>query len=453
MKHTQMPIHVIGLGVNQVAHLDEAAQAVLSSLSAHDVVLGAPRQHDTITHCAHLARREDLPKLSMLKEAFANWQSEGAKQVVVLASGDPLYYGIGAWLMRTFSLENLHFYPNVSSIQVACHRLGLSLQDVQVVSLHGRPLASLRRHLQSNTTLVLLTDQYSQPQHIAEECIKAGLDKSEITVCEALGYEQEKVRTFSAKSLLDTEIDWDPLNVVVLKTSQQASLYPSSVGIPDTSFVTDKGDGKGMITKREVRLAILSYMNIQQGDTVWDIGAGCGGVSVEMAYWHPRSQIIAIEHHPDRLACLAANQDRFGVMQNLSIVAGRAPDVLVDLLAGNFFTDNNAQHGRPNKAFIGGSDGELNALMTQVWELLPDDGSLMVSAVTEETKYQVMQFAQQRDQAQDADEQSLQVSITKGERLAGQRLFRPSLPVTLYHFRKYTATTSAINTNHKESAQ
>ncbi|RBP82572.1 precorrin-6y C5,15-methyltransferase (decarboxylating) subunit CbiE [Marinomonas rhizomae] len=440
MKHTQMPIHVIGLGVNQVAHLDEAAQAVLGRLSPNDIVLGAPRQHETIAHYVHQARREDLPKLKELKESFVQWQSQGAKQVVMLASGDPLYYGIGAWLMRTFSLENLHFYPNVSSIQVACHRLGLSLQDVQVVSLHGRPLASLRRHLQSNKTLVLLTDQYSQPKHIAEECIKAGLDQSEITVCEALGYEQEQVRTFFAHSLIDAELECDPLNVIVLKTSQQASLYPSSVGIPDTSFVTDKGDGKGMITKREMRLAILSYMNIEQGDTVWDIGAGCGGVSVEMAYWHPRSQIVAIEHHPDRLACLAANQDRFGVMQNLSIVAGRAPDALVDLLTDNFFAGKNTQYGKPNKVFIGGSDGELNALMTQVWELLPEGGSLMVSAVTEETKYQVMQFAQQRDHAQDADEQSLQVSIAKGERLAGQRLFRPSLPVTLYHFRKYTAT-------------
>lgn len=453
MKHTKMPIHVIGLGVNQVAHLDDAAQAVLASLSVNDVVLGAPRQHETITHYSHLARREDLPKLSMLKDAFAAWQSDGAEQVVVLASGDPLYYGIGAWLMRTFSLESLRFYPNVSSIQMACHRLGLSLQDVQVVSLHGRPLVSLRRHLQSNKTLVLLTDQYSQPKHIAEECIKAGLDQSEITVCEALGYAQEKVRTFVAKFLLDTEIECDPLNVIVLKTSQQASLYPSAVGIPDTSFVTDKGDGKGMITKREVRLAILSYMNIEQGDTVWDIGAGCGGVSVEMAYWHPRSQIIAIEHHPDRLACLTANQARFGVVQNLSIIAGRAPDALVDLFVGNLLAGNNAQHGKPNKVFIGGSDGELRALMAQVWDVLPVGGSLMVSAVTEETKYQVMQFAKQRDDAQDADEQSLQVSIAKGERLAGQRLFRPSLPVMLYHFRKMTATTSAVNSNHKENAQ
>ncbi|MBJ7536737.1 precorrin-6y C5,15-methyltransferase (decarboxylating) subunit CbiE [Marinomonas sp. C1424] len=427
-----MRIHVIGLGVSEQANLDASAQAALASLSEQDIVLGSPRQHDTIALYSHNAQGHDLPKLKQLASDFDTWQAQGAKQVVVLASGDPLYYGIGAWLMRTFSLDNLCFYPNVSSIQVACHRLGLSLQDVNVVSLHGRPLASLRRHLQSNKTLVLLTDQYSQPQHIAKECVQAGLDQSEIIVCEALGYAQEKIRVFAAEVLfvgemVETEIEFDPLNVIVVKTSQQTSLYPSAVGIPDASFVTDKGDGKGMITKREVRLAILSYMNIEQGDTIWDIGAGCGGVSVELAYWHPHSQIIAIEHHPERLACLAANQDRFGVVQNLSIVAGRAPDVLVDLWS---------QHTAPNKVFIGGSDGELNALMTQVWDRLPNGGSLMVSAVTEDTKLQVMQFAQARQSADDATEQSLQVSIAKGERLAGQRLYRPSLPVTLFHFKK-----------------
>jgi precorrin-6Y C5,15-methyltransferase (decarboxylating) len=447
MIETQMPIHVIGLGVNEHANLDASAQAALANLSEQDIVLGSPRQHDTIAAYFHKAQRCDLPKLKQLESDFSTWQIQGATQVVVLASGDPLYYGIGAWLMRTFSPKNLMFYPNVSSIQVACHRLGLSLQDVNVISLHGRPLSSLRRHLKSNSTLVLLTDQYSQPKHIAQECVQAGLGQSEITVCEALGYEQEKVRSFVAETLLTTEPECDPLNVIVVKTSPQTSLYPSSVGIPDASFITDKGDGKGMITKREVRLAILSYMNIEQGDTVWDIGAGCGGVSVEMAYWHPRSHIIAIEHHPERLACLAANQDRFGVIQNLSIVAGRAPDVLVDLLS-----QHNGQNTIPNKVFIGGSDGELNALMTQVWNRLPAGGSLMVSAVTEDTKFQVMQFAQQRDKVQDADEQSLQVSIAKGERLAGQRLFRPNLPVTLHHFKKHFAE-HMIKTIYKESAQ
>lgn len=422
-----LKIHVIGLGVNEKANIDMSAQAALVSLSEKDIVLGSPRQHETISTYPHIGKVCNLPKLTQLENEFKTWQKQGVKQVVVLASGDPLYFGIGAWLMRTFSLEQLCFYPNVSSIQVACHRLGLSLQDVQVVSLHGRPLVSLRRYLHTNRTLVLLTDQYSQPKQIAQECVQAGLDQSDITVYEALGYEQEHIRCFTTDELINSELAFDPLNVVVVKTSQQPSFYPTAPGIPDVSFVTDKGDGKGMITKREVRLAILSYMNIDNGDTVWDIGAGCGGVSVELAYWHPRSRIVAIEHHSERLACLTANQDRFGVVQNLSIAAGRAPDVLVDLVS---------KGDVPSKVFIGGSDGALSALMTHVWNLLPAGGSLMVSAVTEDTKYQVMQFAQDREEAKDAEEQSLQVSIAKGERLAGQRLYRPSLPVTLFHFYK-----------------
>ncbi|MEO9274022.1 precorrin-6y C5,15-methyltransferase (decarboxylating) subunit CbiE [Marinomonas sp. 5E14-1] len=424
-----LEIHVIGLGANAKANLDESAQAALASLSEQDVVLGSPRQHDTISTYSHVGKVCDLPKLKQVQSDFEIWQQQGAKQVVVLASGDPLYYGIGAWLVRIFSKTQLNFYPNVSSIQVACHRLGLSLQDVQVVSLHGRPLVSLRRYLKANQTLVLLTDQYSQPQHIAQECVKAGLSGSEIIVCEALGYEQEQVRSFTTAELIDNEFVFDPLNVILVKTSQQVSFYPTAPGIPDANFVTDKGDGKGMITKREVRLAILSYMNIDDGDTVWDIGAGCGGVSVELAYWHPRSRVVAIEHHSERLACLTANQERFGVVQNLSIVAGRAPDVLVDLPS---------QIDTPNKVFIGGSDGELSDLMAQIWARLPVGGSLIVSAVTEDTKFQVIQFAQIREASNDADEQSLQVLVAKGERLAGQRLYRPSLPVTLFHFKKHS---------------
>ena len=432
-----MKVHVIGLGVNEQANLDSAAQATLASLSMQDVVLGAPRQHEMIAAYPHPAQRFDLPKLNLLESEFERWQAQGVESVVVLASGDPLYFGIGAWLMRRSSLNTLQFYPNVSSLQVACHRLGLSLQNVQTVSLHGRPLVSLRRYLHANTTLVLLTDQHSQPHHIAEECVLAGFTNAEMTVCEALGYESEKVRNFLATELIEANIEFDPLNVVVLKTTNQASFYPLAPGIPDASFVTDKGDGKGMITKREVRLAILSYMNIQHNDVVWDIGAGCGGVSVELAYWHPQSQIIAIEHHADRLACLAANQARFGVVQNLAIVEGRAPDVFDEMLSDRFPIKNTS----PNKVFIGGSDGKLVALMTQVWNLLPIGGSLVVSAVTEDTKFHVIQFAQQRETRQDALEQSIQLAVSKGERLAGQRVYRPNLAVTLFHFTKTALAT------------
>ncbi|MGO3344703.1 MAG: precorrin-6y C5,15-methyltransferase (decarboxylating) subunit CbiE [Marinomonas sp.] len=443
-----MQIHVIGLGASASATLDSRAQAVLAELSVHDVVLGASRQHETLVDYTHHAQIQAFPKLSKLTAHFEQWQQQGVEKVVVLASGDPLYYGIGAWLVRSFggqtSSHALNFYPNVSSIQVACHRLGLSLQDVHVVSLHGRPLSNLRRYLHSNKTLVLLTDQNSQPNSIAEECLAAGFDQSEIIICEALGYPHEQVRAFLATHLLaTTELLFDPLNVIVVKTGEptigKSGFYPTSPGIPEDAFVTDKGNGRGMITKREVRLAILSYLNIQDGDIVWDIGAGCGGVSVELAYWHSRSKVIAIEHHSDRLACLSANQDRFGVTQNLSIVAGRAPDVLADLPL-------------PDRVFIGGSDGALNDLMAKVWLCLPVGGCLMVSAVTEDSKFQVMQFSNQREQAQDADEQSVQLAVSKSDRLAGQRLYRPNLPVTLSLFTK-TSTGLAMSINTQKDSE
>lgn len=301
-----MQIHVIGLGVNEQAILDAKAQSVFDSLGEQDVILGSSRQQETVAKYVTSGQRKVLPKLSQLSAEFDQWQSQGTNTVVVLASGDPLFYGIGTWLVKHFGAHKVIFYPNVSSVQVACHRLGISLQQAQVVSVHGRPLPSLRRHLQANKILILLTDGQSHPAAIAQECVLAGLDKSRITVCEALGYPYEKITSFAVEELSQSQQTFDPLNVVVLETSAQTSLYPASVGIADALFVTDKEEGKGMITKREVRLMILSYMQLAAKDVVWDIGAGCGGVSVELAYWHPDADIYAVEHHLERWACLQA---------------------------------------------------------------------------------------------------------------------------------------------------
>ena len=427
-----MEIHVVGLGVKAQAVLCQDVQSLLASLSAHDKILGSARQLETLGEIAYQAQSHTLPKLADLADCIKHWQQQGVEKLVVLASGDALHYGIGAWLGRFVDqnpvLNTIRYYANVSSVQEACHRLGLSLQDAQVVSLHGRPLFSLRRYLQPNRHLLLLTDQFSQPQHIAKELLQAGLDDSQIQVCEALGYGEEKVTAYSAKELAELAHEFNPLNVVMVTTSHQASFYPSAPGIAESRFVTDKGHGKGMITKREVRLAILSYMALDAKDVVWDIGAGCGGVSVELAYWQAKATVYGIEHHPERLACLEENRQRFGVMQNLQIIAGRAPQALVDLPL-------------PNKVFIGGSDGALEEMMNQVWCLLPEGGRLVVSAVTETSRCQVMSFMTSRDLAQDAEDDALQIAISRCERLAGQRVFRPSLPVNLYQFIK----TKALN--------
>jgi len=419
-----LSIHIIGLGVNQSAELTGQAQLALSGAQW---VIASPRQLNVVEELLTEQQTKHLPPLPEL----LTWMNDLAEvsgtsepiNIVVLASGDPLFYGIGAWFGRHFSKECIRFYPAVSSIQVACHELGLSLQDVDVLSLHGRPLQKIRSQIKQNQTLVILTDKNSFPQALAHECIHAGFAQSTITVCEALGYEKQKVRSFIASELVHSGIEFDALHVSVIQTKGPGQKLPEFPGISDEWFITDGPAGKGMITKREVRLNILSLLQPANEDVIWDIGAGCGSVAVELAYWNNKCQVHAIEHHPERLACLEGNRQKFGVVANLTVAAGRAPAILVDIPA-------------PNKVFIGGSDGKLPELLDQIWNLLPEGGVLVASSVMETSKQSLIQFLQTRDQLNDSLNETSQIAVSRGGALAGQLLYRPALPVTLFKFVK-----------------
>ena len=420
---TSQTIHMVGLGVNAEASLLPDAAEVIRALPDTGLLIGSERQLAMVSRLSPQAAQLVLPKLSELQAVLNGALQSGTQQVVILASGDPLYFGIGAWVKRHFSHCSMAFYPNVSSIQAACHQIGLSLQDAEVVSVHGRPLASLRRHLHKGRRLVLLTDTKSHPRAIAQECVDFGLSQSQITVCERLGYADQKVSQFSAEILAKQDTTFDPLNVVIVETGEQLARFPATPGFKDELFVTDKGDGKGMITKREVRLAILSYLGAEAGEVIWDIGAGCGGVAIELAYWNTHSDIYAVEHHPERFACLEQNRDRFGVVQNLTVVNGRAPQALSSL-------------PMPDRVFVGGSDGEMAELLESVWQQLPLGGVLLVSSVTDATQMAAMTFLAQRDATDDAIEESVTLQVQRSERLAGSRMRRPHLPVTLWRFEK-----------------
>ena len=416
-------IHIIGLGVNQNAELNSHAQLALANAQW---VIASPRQLNVVEDLLIEQQIKHLPPLSELltwiNELDATDSSEQTS-VAVLASGDPLFYGIGAWFGRHFSKEQIQFYPAVSSIQAACHEMGLSLQDVDVLSLHGRPLEKIRSHIKQNQTLVILTDKNSVPKILAQECINAGFSKSTITVCEALGYKKQKVRSFIASELVNSNIEFDALHVSVIQTSGTGHHLAEFPGIADEHFVTDSTAGKGMITKREVRLNILSLLQPANEDVIWDIGAGCGSVAVELAYWNKKCQVHAIEHHPERLTCLNENRQKFGVVSNLHVVAGRAPETLAELPA-------------PKKVFVGGSDGELAELLTLVWDRLPEGGILVASSVMETSKQVLIKFLQDREEHFDSINETSQIAVSRGGSLAGQLLYRPGLPVTLFKFVK-----------------
>ncbi len=424
-------IHVLGLGINDKAQLSANAFEVL--LNA-DWVVGSSRQLEVVadflfekgrarpsdigSHPQHLL----LPPLKELKTFIENLNSD-VKSIVILASGDPLFYGIGGWVSRSFTKASVWFYPGVSSIQGSCHALGLSLQDVNVLSLHGRPLEKIRGQLKCHNTVVILTDKYSHPRALAQECFNAGFLDASISVCEALGYKHEKVRTFSVAQLLESSYEFDALHVSVIKTKDSQKIVNEFPGIQDHAFFTDGEKGRGMITKREVRLNILSLMQPANGDVIWDIGAGCGSVAVELCYWNDKTQVHAIEHHPERIACLEKNKSHFGVVSNLHIVPHRAPQAFEGL-------------PNPNKIFIGGSDGELSTMLQELWNRLPVGGLLVASSVMESSRQDLVNFYQERQHINDSQCESVQVAVSRGGELAGQLIFRPALPVTLFKWLK-----------------
>jgi len=413
-------LHIIGLGVETGACLSAPAARALQS--SHTVI-GSPRQ---LQLARPLLEKRDsvnpdlvpLPKLSELK-ALIDRLDPGA--ITILASGDPLNFGIGRWLSQQFDAALLRFYPSVSSIQAVCNHLGIAQQDCRVVSFHGRDFGGIRRVLKQNTTLIVLTDQHSHPRALAKACIETGFGQSILWVCEDLGSDAERYREYDVTSLYNSDsFECSALHVSVIKTRGKGGVLPEFPGIPDHSFVTDAGHGQGMISKREVRLAILSLVQPANGDVIWDIGAGCGGVSTELAYWNQWVKVYAIEQHPQRLRCLAANQEQFGTGSNLFIVEGRAPEALAGLAAAN-------------KVFIGGNDGELDSILKLVWQALPVDGLLVASSVTDKTLEQLQSFALELG---DDQVESLQIAVGRGEISENGINYRAKRPVTLFKFTK-----------------
>lgn len=402
-------IHVVSLGIEA----DSLSPKARSALQAAQLLIGA---------AAHLAqfRELDAPKIpypSPMSALPALLSAHAQQRIVILASGDALFYGIGKVLLRILAPQHLVFHPNVSSIQAACARFGKSWQDAQCISLHGRPLATLRAALHSNRLYGILTDAHNSPKAIAQLLIEVGLSASKLWVAEALGLPEERCRAFSAAVLAEAENDFDALNVVIVETSGAGGYLPEFPGIPDHWFSTGEEGGKGLLSKREIRLNILSLLSPRATEIAWDIGAGCGGVAVEWARWNRYSTVYAVECHRERLQHLARNRERFGVVENLHIIAGRAPQALQDLPA-------------PHAVFIGGSSGDLGALLAAVWERLLPAGRLVVSAVTEESRVALHHFAAQRDALWS------ELSVARAETLAGQRIMRPHLPVLLMKVEK-----------------
>ncbi len=290
------------------------------------------------------------------------------EKTVVLASGDPLFHGIGRALLKAFPHDHLVFLPHLSSIQLAFARIKETWDDARVVSLHGRPLRAILAPLNAREPkIAVLTDAVNHPGAIAELILSLGMENDyEVCVCENLGGSNERVTHWPAH--MATGQSFSPLNVVILRRVRSADgpVLPL-VGIPDEAIRHAPGS-RGMITKREVRVMVLAYLGLRPGDVLWDVGAGSGSIALEAGHLSPGLEVFAIERDHKAVQDVLGNIQEFG-LSGIRVVEAEAPEAFSRL-------------PNPDAVFIGGSGGRFRAIVTEAIQRLRPGGRLVINCVT-----------------------------------------------------------------------
>lgn len=295
----------------------------------------------------------------------------GQKQMVVLASGDPGFYGIARYLTGKLGKINFKIVPNVSSMQLAFARIGESWDDAALTSVHSRPIEAIVGIVRSNRKVGILTDNKHTPGEIARILLEYGIDNRRAYVCQDLGTEEESIVETDLDNLKESRLS--SLNVVILikdlQESEQDAPPSHLIGNADDSF---KQSTEGhLITKLEVRAVSLAKLALTEDSIVWDVGAGSGAVSVEASLLARNGRVFAIEKNGAAVAAINENVKRFG-RHNVTIIHALAPDRLEELLA-------------PDAVFVGGSGGKMAEILGIACRRLKSDGRIVINAATLET--------------------------------------------------------------------
>ncbi|MCL4500927.1 MAG: precorrin-6y C5,15-methyltransferase (decarboxylating) subunit CbiE [Deltaproteobacteria bacterium] len=295
-------------------------------------------------------------------------------RVVVLASGDPNFYGVGPLVVKVLGAERVVIHPNVTAVQAACARLKLPWQDAVVVSLHGRPWTYLEVALnRAADKLIIYTDPEHTPAAIAGFLLERGHSEARLCVLEDLGLAAERLTWLSPAEARERE--FSPLNMVVIligedrqtQTPAAENLRRLHLGFPEEAYAHQGG----LITKTEVRAVALAKLQLYPGLTLWDLGAGCGSVGLEASLLLGNGRIIAVEQDRERAAQIRANADKFGV-KILEVICGRAPGCLAGL-------------PDPQRVFIGGGGQDLPGILEAAIDRLEPGGRLVLTATLLET--------------------------------------------------------------------
>ncbi|ROP32846.1 precorrin-6y C5,15-methyltransferase (decarboxylating) subunit CbiE [Couchioplanes caeruleus] len=388
---------VVGIGADGWAGLTGTATA---ALTAADVILGSDRQLALLPPEVVGERvawpSPLLPALPGLLEAHRG------RRVAVLASGDPMFHGIGATLRR--HAEQVRVVPHPSSVSFAAARLGWPLADVDVLSLVTARVEELHPLVHPGRRILVLSRDASTPAEVAALLTSRGYGDSTVTVLSRLGGEDEASVRGPAATVDLTGLD--PLNVVAVECGRGGARMPLTPGLPDDAY-----DSDGQLTKREVRAVTLAVLGPQPGELLWDIGAGSGSIAIEWMRSHRACRAVAVESSPERAARVEANAVALGVPK-LEVVAGRAPGALAGLPA-------------PDVVFIGGGltrDGVVEA----AWAALPGGGRLVANAVTLESEAVLAAWYAK------LGGELTRVAVSRASPVGGFTGWRSMMPVTIW---------------------
>ena len=388
---------VIGIGDDGLAGLPPATRALIETA---EIIVGGGRHLAMVPETA--AKR--LPWKQPFADSIAAMAAHRGRRVVVLASGDPMWYGAGAILARHFAREEMAVLPHPGAFSLAAARLGWPLADCTTISLHARPLDALRLHLAEGRRVLILSEDGDTPRAVAQLLTEGGWGPSQLTVLEHVGGESENAVASTAR-------DWGgreaaDLNIIALECRARPGLrgLPRLAGLPDDAFEHD-----GQLTKREIRAATLAALAPLPGETLWDVGAGCGSVAIEWLRADDNLSAVAIERDPARVAMIARNAAALGV-PGLRIVNGVAPQALSGLPA-------------PDAIFVGGGIGEPD-LLPALWQALRPGGRLVANVISVEGERAVLD-------AQARHGGSLtRLAVSRAEPLGSRNAWRPLIAVT-----------------------
>jgi precorrin-6Y C5,15-methyltransferase (decarboxylating) len=399
-------MEVVGLTARGWDDLPERERALVS---AADVVIGSPRLLALVPRARGQSSR---PLPSPVRAGLpALLDSLGRVDAVMLASGDPLLSGIGSTLVELLGRENVRIHPAVSSVALARARMGWAAETTTTLSLVGRDLDLVRRHLAPGARLVVLSAGAETPARLAALLVEARYGPSELTVLGELGTDVESRACGRADGWSD---EIAALNVVCVtcRAEPAAPVLGWMAGLPDEAYEHD-----GQLTRRDVRAAVLARLAPRPGDLLWDLGAGAGSVAIEWCRADGRCRAVAVERDEARAGRIRNNAARLGV-PGIAVVVGQCIAAISELAS-------------PQAVFVGG--GADADLLRQVWARLGPGARLVVSAVTVETEHLLLDA-----QARWGGE-LVRIGVEAIAPLGRYRGWVPARPVVLWSVRRAVA--------------